>query len=336
MSPRQNGRIAGRANAGRIAARACVFALALAAASGALAQAWPAKPVRMIANFPAGGAVDVIARLLATPLAETLGQPFTVENRAGANGNIGAEAVARSAPDGYTILVAAGSTVVSNPHLYPKLSYDPVKDLTPVAAGARISVFLVVRPSLPAQNFGEFLALVRASPGKYTYGSPGSGSTPHLAGEMLARAVNASYVHIPYRGAAPVIQDLIGERIDFTFDPGPALPQVRAGKLRLLGVGSPHKPAQLPDAPTLDELGVRGFDADSWFGVFVPAGTPADIVQRLNREINRVLETPLSRERIGAIGGTIVTMSPAEFAQRLAVDRERYGRVIRDGGVRLD
>ena len=190
-----------------------------------------------------------------------------------------------------------------NPHLYPKMAFDPAKDLIPVAAAARVLVFLVVRPSLPPQNVQDFIAYVKERPGKLSYGSPGTGSSPHLAGEMFKSQTGLYAVHVPYRGAAPALQDLLAGQIDFCFDPGIGLAQVRAGKLRLLAVGSPKRSPLFPDVPTLDEVGLKGFDADTVFGFYAPAGTPAEVVARLNTEINRILATPAVKERIAALGG---------------------------------
>jgi len=318
------------------ALKALLAVIALAASGVALAQAWPNKPIRLVVNFPPGGAADQIARSVGVPLGEALGEPIVIENRPGANGNIGADAVAKSPPDGYTLLMSSGGAFSVNPHLYTKLPFDPVKDLVPVAAAARILVFLVVRPDLPAKSVDEFVALARANPGKLTYGSPGSGSSPHIAGEMLKRAAKIDIVHVPYKGAAPALTDLLGGQLDFMFDPGIGLPQVRAGKLRLLAVGSPKRSALFPDTPTLAEAGMAGFDADSWFGFYAPAGVPADILARLNREINRALQTPAVRERITALGAEAVALSAEEFAALQRADRERFGVVVREAGIKLD
>lgn len=302
----------------------------------ALAQAWPTKPIKVIVNFPPGGAADQLARAVGVPLGEALGQPVVIENRAGANGNIGGDAVARSPADGYTLLMSSGGMVSINPHLYAKMSFDPAKDLVPVAAAARVLLFLEVRPSLPVHNVKEFMAYLKANPGKVSYGSPGNGSSPHLAAEMLKAQTNLYAVHVPYRGAAPALQDLLGGQIDFMFDPGIGLQQVRAGKLRLLAVGSPRRSPLFPDVPTLGEAGLKGFDADTWFGFYAPAGTPPEVVSRLNREINRVLATPAVRERISAIGGVPAPMSPADFGVRASIDGVRFGALIKARNIKGD
>ncbi len=317
--------------------RTLLTALAAAACAGtAQAQAWPAKPIKLVVNFPPGGAADQIARAVGLPLAEALGQPVVVENRAGANGNIGGEAVAKAAPDGYTLLMSSGGMVSVNPHIYARMSFDPARDLVPVASAARVLVYLLVRPDLPAQNIAEFIAYLKANPGKLSYGSPGNGSSPHLAGEMMKSQAGVFAVHVPYRGAAPALQDLLAGQIDYFFDPGIGLNQVRAGKLRLLAVGSPKRSPAFPDVPTLAEAGLKGFDADTVFGFYAPAGTPAEVIARLNREINRILLTAPLRERMLALGGEALPLSPEQFHQRALDDAKRFGAIIKERGIRGD
>ncbi len=310
---------------------AAATALGLATLSGlTFAQAWPAKPIRMIVNFPAGGVADVVARAVSPGLGEAIGQQLVIENRPGAGGNIGADAVAKAPADGYTLLMSSGGTISINPSLYAKMPFDPAKDLQPVAAAARVLVFLVIRPDLPPKDVKSFIDYVRANPGKLSYGSPGNGSSPHLAGEMFKSAARLYATHIPYRGAAPALTDLLGNQLDFMFDPGIGLTHVRSGKLRLLAVGSPKRSPLFPEVPTLDEAGLKRFDADSMFGFYAPAGVPQDIVARLNREINRQLQTPAIRDRVAALGGEVAPMTPAEFAERGRRDAERFGAIIRE------
>jgi tripartite-type tricarboxylate transporter receptor subunit TctC len=297
---------------------------------------WPGKPIKVVVNFPPGGAADTIARAISQPLQDALGQPVLIENRGGANGNIGGENVARALPDGYTLLMSSGGMVSVNPHLYPKMSFDPTKDLIPVAAAARVLVYLVTKPSLPPQNVKDFVAYVKERPGKLSYGSPGTGSSPHLAGEMFKSQAGLYAVHVPYRGAAPALQDLLAGQIDFSFDPGIGLNQVRAGKLRLLAVGSPKRSPQFPDVPTLDEAGFKGFDADTVFGFYAPARTPPEVVARLNTEINRILATPAVKERIANLGGEAVPGTPAAFHDRAMADSARFGAIIRDRKILAD
>ncbi len=315
--------------------------LAIALAAGAMlpvahAQTWPAKPVRVIVNFPPGGAADQLARAIGVPLAEALGQPVVVENRGGANGNIGGEAVAKAPADGYTLLMSSGGMVSVNPHLYPRMPFDPTKDLVPVAAAARVLVFLEVKPTLPVNNVKEFLAYIKANPGKLSFGSPGNGSSPHLATEMMKIQTNTFAVHVPYRGAAPAMQDLLGGQLDFMFDPGIGLQHVKAGKLKLLAVGSSKRSPLFPDVPTLDEAGLKGFDADTWFGFYAPAGTPPDVVSRLNREINKILGSQAVKDRIQAIGGVPAPMSPSDFNMRASIDSARFGALIKARNIKGD
>lgn len=287
-------------------------------------------------SFPPGGVADVLARLVAAPLQDALGQPVVVENRAGSGGNIGADAVAKSAADGYTLLMSSGGTVSVNPHIYPKMPFDPNKDITPVASVARVAVFLVARNNLPVADAKEFISYLKANPGKLSYGSPGNGSSPHLAGEMFKSMSGTFAVHVPYRGAAPALNDLLAGQIDYAFDPGIALTHVRANRLKLLAVGSPKRSPMFPDTPTVEEAGLKGFDADSYFGFYAPAGTPAAVITRLNTEINKILNTPATRERIAGLGGEAVPMSPQQFAAKAADDSKRFGTLIRERKITGD
>ncbi len=304
--------------------------VACALGAGAQAQSWPSKQLKIVVNFPPGGAADQIARAVAAPLQASLGQTVVVENRAGSGGNLGGDAVAKSPPDGTTLLMSSGGMVSVNPHIYAKMPFDPAKDLVPVAAAARVLVFLVVRTESPSKDFKAFLADLKANPGQRSFGSPGNGSSPHLATEMLKAQTGTFAVHVPYRGAAPALTDLLGGQLDFLFDPGIAIPHVRSGKLRMLAVGSPQRSPLFPDVPTLDELGLKGFDADTIFGFYAPAGTPEPVITKLNAEINRILATPALKERINALGGVPAPMSPAEFAAKAAEDSKRFGAIIRE------
>jgi tripartite-type tricarboxylate transporter receptor subunit TctC len=318
-----------------IASSLLSVAHAQTAAAGA-SPAWPTKPVKVIVNFPPGGAADQLARAIGVPLAEALGQPVVVENRGGANGNIGGEAVAKAPADGYTLLMSSGGMVSVNPHLYPKMSFNPAKDLVPVAAAARVLVFLEVKPVMPVNDVKEFLAYLKANPGKLSFGTPGNGSSPHLAAEMMKAQTNTFAVHVPYRGAAPAMQDLLGGQLDFMFDPGIGLQHVKAGKLKLLAVGSSKRSPLFPDVPTLEEVGLKGFDADTWFGFYAPAGTPAEVVSRLNREINKVLGSQAVKDRIMAIGGVPAPMSPSDFNMRATIDGARFGALIKARNIKGD
>jgi tripartite-type tricarboxylate transporter receptor subunit TctC len=302
----------------------------LALGTGAWAQSWPAKPLKVVVNFPPGGAADQLARAIGQPLQEALGQPVVIENRGGSGGNLGGDVVAKSAPDGYTLLMSSGGMVAVNPHIYARMPFDPAKDLVPVAAAARVLVFLVVRSESPIKDWAGFLADLKANPGRRSFGSPGNGSSPHLAAEMMKSQTGTFAVHVPYRGAAPALTDLLGGQIDFLFDPGIAIPHIKAGRLRLIAVGSPKRSPLFPDTPTLDEVGVKGFDADTVFGFYAPAGTPAATVTRLNSEINRILGTAALQERVLSLGGVPAPMSPAAFQAKAEEDSRRFGAIIRE------
>ena len=306
------------------------MALACAFSAGAWAQAWPSKPVKVVVNFPPGGAADQLARAIGQPLQDALGQPVVIENKGGSGGNLGGDAVAKSAPDGYTLLLSSGGMVSVNPHIYAKMPFDPAKDLVPVAAAARVLVYLVVRADSPVKDFKGLIADLKANPGKRSFGTPGNGSSPHLATEMMKSITGTFAVHVPYRGAAPALTDLLGGQLDFAFDPGIAIPHVKAGKLRLLAVGSPQRAPLFPEVPTLDELGLKGFDADTVFGFYAPAGTPAAVITRLNAEINHTLATTAVKERIAALGGVPAPMTPAEFQAKAAEDSKRFGAIIHE------
>jgi tripartite-type tricarboxylate transporter receptor subunit TctC len=310
-------------------------AFALAIAPPALAQAWPAKPVRMVVNFAAGGSTDVIARSMSSRLSETLGQQVVVENRVGVGGNIGLEAVARSAPDGYTLLHSSDGTVLINPHLY-KMSVDVAKDLDPVAVTARSAIFFVVRPGLPVRSLAEFVAYARANPGKLNYGSAGNGTLQHVAAEMLMRAARIEVIHVPYKGSQQVLVDLLGGQIDFTFDLGGAIPHIRTDKVRLLAVPGSTRSPIFPDTPTMAEAGTN-VDIQWLSGVYAPAGTPREIVVRLNREIGRIMQTPETRAVLASMAAEAVNpMTPEEFAAHQSRERARFGALVREANIRMN
>ncbi|WER44831.1 tripartite tricarboxylate transporter substrate binding protein [Cupriavidus sp. WKF15] len=317
----------------RLSVGACLLA---ALASATSAQTWPAKPIRLVVNFPAGGAADTLARGVAPALGEALKQPVVIDNRPGANGTIGGDAVAKAPADGYTFLLTSGGAVTIDPFLYKKMPYDPQKDLVPVASVALVRVYLLVHPSVPATTLNEFIAYLRAHPGKLSYGSPGNGSSPHIAAEMFRRAGKLDVLHVPYKGAAPALNDLLAGQVQFMFDPGPGLQHVASGKLRLLAVASARRAAQYPGVPTVAEAGLGGVDGDTTFGVYAPAGTPQAIVERMNREINRVLGSAQLQENVNRLGGTAQPLSIQAFADRQNADRNRYGAFIRAAGITLD
>lgn len=312
-------------------------ALLMAAMPGtALAQAWPSKPVRIVVNFPAGSSPDVLARAISQPLQQALGQPVIIENRGGASGMIGAEQVAKSPADGYTLLMTAGSAITTNPFIYASMPYDTEKDLTPVAAVARIVLFLEARASLPVKDAREFIAYLKANPGKLSYASAGNATGLHLAGEMLKSQAGVYALHVPYRGSAPALQDLLAGQVDFFFDPGIGLTHVRAGKLRLLAVAGMRRSAAFPNVPTLDEVGLKGFDAGQTHGFYAPAGTPPAVVERLNSEINRILATPGVRAQIETIGAEATPLTVQQFTTVMADDSKRYAAIIKERKIKAD
>jgi len=315
---------------------AALLAALTTVAPQVLAQAWPARQVRVVVNFPPGGAADQLMRALAPPLQEALGQPFVVENRPGANGSIGAGEVAKSVPDGYSILMSSGGAIALNGLIYANLGYDPMKALEPVAPVAVVSVFLEIKPAVPAATLGEFIAHARANPGKLNYGSPGNGSSPHLAGEMFNRAAKIRTTHVAYKGAGPAMTDLLGGQLDFMFDPGIGLQHVKAGKLRLLAVGSPKRHPAWPDVPSVAEVIGADFDADTVFGIYAPAGTPKDVVARLNQEILRQMQGQVMGGRVAAIGAQTLILTPDAFASRLRAEHERMGVLVKEIGLKAD
>ena len=313
----------------------CLIAatLAFAFAPLAWAQGWPAKPIRLIVNFPAGGTTDLMARAFAPKLAETLGQPVVIENRGGAGGNVGMEVAAKTAPDGYTLLASSGSPIVVGPHLY-KLSIDVARDLVPIVPMGRILTILVVQPSLPVRSVAELIAYMRANPGKLNYGSVGSGSTLHIHAERMLFATKTKATHIPYKGAAEMVTALLGNQVHFAFDSGLTIPHVKADKLRVIAVAGETRSPLFPDTPTMPEGGLEVLDA--LFGVYAPTGTSREIVNRLNREIGRIMQTPEARAVLATFAAEVVYASPEEFAAIQSRDRERYGVFIREANIHAD
>lgn len=323
-----------RALLGRGMALAALATATLALSpAAATAQQWPDKPVTVIVNFPAGGAADRIARAITQPLSDALGQSFVVENKGGAGGNIGGDAAAKSKPDGYTFLMSSGGMVSVNPLIYDNMSFDPMKDLVPVAAAARVLVFLETTPEVPANNVQEFIDYLKKNPGKLNYGSPGNGSSPHLAGELFKQLADVDAVHVPYRGAAPAMRDLLGGQIEFMFDPGIGLESVEAGKLKLLAIGSMQRSTRFPDVPTLNEAGLANFDADTYFGFYAPAGTPPEVIQKMNTEINKIVNSDEFKKTLSSIGAEPAPMTPEEFHQKAVDDAERFGKLIRERNI---
>lgn len=311
---------------------ACAFALPAVAA-----DKWPERPVRLIVNFAPGGAADVLGRAITPTMSQVLGQSVVVDNKPGANGNIGISETVRSAKDGYTLLLSSGGAVSINPLIYSKLGFDPDKDLIPVAAVARVHVFLETNPSVPAKNVAEFIQYLKANPGKLSYGSPGPGSSPHLAGEMFKRAAKVDATHVPYKGAGPALTDVLSGQLQYWFDPGPGLKQVEAGKLKLLAIGSPQRSPLYPNVPTLAESGLSGFDADTLFGIYAPAGTPPAVVDAVRASVLKALEQKNVVDVIQGLGATPEpSMSRQDFVGHHAKKRARFAPLIKEIGLKVD
>jgi tripartite-type tricarboxylate transporter receptor subunit TctC len=303
----------------------------------AAAQGYPSRPVHIVNPFTAGGPVDLLARAVGQKLNEAWGQPVIVDTRAGAAGNIGIEYVARAPADGYTLLVMPTGNAVVNPHLYAKLPYDTFRDFAPVTLLATVENALVVNPSVAAKSVPELVALARANPGKLTFASPGVGSQAHIAGEMLKSMAGVDMVHVPYKGMAPAMNDLLGGQVSFMFlSMSSALKQVETGKLRALGVASLKRAPAAPALPTIAEQGFAGFEAVSWYALMAPAGTPADVVDRIAAESARALRDPAVRERLVGLGADPVGNSPAELAGMLKRENARWGDFIRKAGIRAE
>jgi tripartite-type tricarboxylate transporter receptor subunit TctC len=301
-----------------------------------LAQSYPAKPVHLIVPAAAGGTIDILARTLSAKLAEGLGQPVVVENRPGAGTNIGMEAVVRAAPDGHTALIG-GVPVATNRTLYSKLSFDPAKDLAPVSLLVTSGNVLVVNPSLPVSSVKELIAYARGRPGELHFGSPSTGSTPHLAGELFNSLAGLKMVHVPYKGAAQGLNDLVGGRLQLSFDNiPPAIPHIRSGKLRALAVTAARRSPLLPELPTVAEAGLPDFDVSAWFGLLLPAATPGPVVQRLHAETVKALRDAGARERLERLGFEVVASTPAQFASLIGKDAVRWSRIIRESGAKAD
>lgn len=312
-----------------------VVALALFATGDAPAQTYPDRPIRILVGFAAGGPADISARLLAERLAEAWGQPVVVENVTAAAGNLATDRVSKAAPDGHTLLLAASATIVTNPSLYQKLPFDPVKDLAPITQVCFTPNILAVPTDVPAQSVTELVAFVRAHPGALTYGSAGVGTSQHLAGELFKTLAGIDIQHVPYRGIAAVMPDLLAGRLTMAFGNISAiLPLVRDGKLRALAVSSPRRSASVPDLPTMIEGGFPGFDATVWFALMAPAGTPAAIIEKLHRETVRILSVPEVRKRFETLGMEPVGNTPAEFAAEIARETPQWAKVIRDAGIK--
>ena len=314
-----------------------LISLVLVAGGAATAQTYPDKPIRILVGFAAGGPADITARLIGDRLSEAWGKPVIVENVTGAAGNVATDRVAKAAPDGYTLLAAASATIVTNPSLYQKLPFDPVKDLAPVTQAAYTPNLLVVPSGMPVKSVAELVAYAKANPGKLSFGSAGVGTSQHLAGELFKTMAGIDMQHVPYRGIAAVMPDLIAGRISLAFGNISAVLQlVREGKLRALAVTSSRRYSSVPDLPTMIEAGFPGFDSTAWFGLMTPAGTPQPIIDRLHQETVRILGLPDVRKRFDDLGIAVIANTPAEFAAVIAAETPQWAKVIKDAGIKAE
>ena len=310
---------------------------ALHAIVAVAADPYPVKPVRLIVPFPPGGPADALARTVGDRLSASLRQSVVVDNRPGAAGNIGMELAAKSAPDGYTLVLAPAGNLTVNPSLYRNVPYDVARDFAPVTVIAAVPNILVVNPAVPAQNLEELIRYAKANPGRLNFSSPGSGSGAHLAGELLKSAAGIDVVHVPYNGIAPAVTAVVAGDVQMMFAGAPsALPQVSAGKLRALAVASPKRIAAAPALPTLDESGLPGFDVTSWYSIVVPAGTPAAVIERLQRDIAQALGNPGVRAKLAGLGAEPIANSPAEFALMIKSETAKWGKIVKDANIKAE
>lgn len=307
------------------------------AASISAHAAWPEKPIKWIVPFPPGGAMDSIARALGEQASRKLGQPIVIENRPGAGGNIGVDAVAKSPADGHTWVITSVG-MVTNKYLYPKLNYDPQKDFTPVTMLATVPNVLVINPQkIKAQNVKELIAEAKSQPGKLTYASAGNGTSIHLAGELFAALTNTQMIHVPYRGSGPAVTDLLGGQVDMMFDSiSSARPHIQSGKLKALGVTTGKRSSSLPDVPTIEQAGVASYELLPWFGVFVPAGTPNDVVKKIQAALDEGMRSTEMKARMFVLGAEPAGLSGEAFSGYLSAESQRWGKIIRERNIKAD
>jgi tripartite-type tricarboxylate transporter receptor subunit TctC len=309
---------------------------ALCASGGAMAQAWPAKPITLIVPFPAGGTTDVLARALAEKLTLSLGQTVIVESKPGAGATLGADYVAKSKADGYTLLVGAVHHTIAT-SVYKKLPYDFQNDLAPITTMAMVPNVLVVNANTPAKNVNELVTMLKAKPGSYNYGSNGNGTAQHLIGTQFQSLTGTEIAHIPYKGSGPLATDLLGGQVTLSFDTvTPVLPHIKAGKLRALAVTTAKRSAALPDVPTLDEAGLKGFDIGTWFGVLAPAATPKEVLARLSTEMVKVIQSPDFRKRMEEIGAEPIGNSPDQMAAQIKSDTDKFAKLVKEAKVTIE
>jgi len=321
----------------RIAALIALAAAALASPLAALAQAYPSKPVTIIVPWPPGGPSDIAARPMAKGLGEELKQTFIIDNRGGAGGNIGTAMVSKAAPDGYTLLITSSAPIVINPSLYKQMPFDPPKDLAPITNLLRVPLILAVNPSVPANNLKELIAYLNAQKGKAQYASSGNGTPQHLTGELFKSTAKVDMIHVPYKGSAPAITDLVGGHVPIMFDSAIAiLPQIKAGKVKAIAITSAKRSAVLPDVPTFAEAGMPGFESYAWYGFFAPAKTPPDIVAKLNAAALKYMKSPEWHKVLADTGSENVGESPDQFAAFTRAEATKWAKVVKDSGATVD
>jgi tripartite-type tricarboxylate transporter receptor subunit TctC len=314
-----------------------LLALVAPASVAEAAEAYPSKPIRLIVPFSPGGPADVLARLVGDKIGASMGKPVVVDNRAGAGGNIGMALGAKAAPDGYTLVLAPAGNLTVNPSLYRNVPYDVAKDFAPVTVVAAVPNILVVHPSIPAKNLTEFIAYAKSHPGQLNFSSPGAGSGAHLAGELFKSMVGADMVHVPFNGIAPAVTAVLAGDVQLMFAGAPAVLQhVRAGKLHALGVASLKRIAAAPDLPTLSESGLAGFDVTSWYSIVAPAGTPPEIVARLQLEIDKALREPEVREKLAGLGAEPIANTPAEFAAMIKIETAKWSEIVKSAKITIE
>jgi tripartite-type tricarboxylate transporter receptor subunit TctC len=315
----------------------CLAASAILSVPDAFAQAYPAKTVKLIVPFPPAGTTDILARIVAQKLSERLGQQFIIDNRAGAGGNIGADLASKSTPDGYTLLVGTVGTNAINASLYAKMPYDTAKDFAPIGMIAAVPNVLVVHPSVPVKSVKELIELAKSKPGELNFASSGNGTSIHLSGELFKTMAGVNMNHIPYKGSAPALTDLLGGQVQLMFDNLPSsMPHIKAGKLRPLAVTSLQRSPALPDIPTIAESGLAGFDASSWFALFAPAGTPKDIITKLNAELQVILQMPEVRVKFAEQGAEPGNFTPEQLGAFTRAEMVKWAKVVKDSGAKVD
>ena len=314
----------------------CMLCVAAVCAGQAPAQDYPHKPVRLVVPFPPGGPTDILGRAIGAKLGELLGQPVVIDNRGGAGGGIGADNVAKSAPDGYSLLLGTTGTHTINPNLYSKLPYDPIKDFAPISLVVKYLNILVVNPKVPVHSVAELIALARQKPGEVTFGSAGNGSSNHLTAEMLAAMTGVKMQHVPYKGSGPALNDVIAGQITFMFDQYSTVgPNIKAGKLRAIGIATRERHPLLPDVPTIAET-IPGFEVSPWYAMFAPAGTPKPIIDRLNADLIKVMNSPEIHERMTTLGWDPVTCTPEQLAAQIKSELAIWADVVKKSGARID